>query len=1321
MSSQGELNSYIARLQRRLRLQASLRGVAILFGTALAITIALVFVLNRYAFPARGVSGARLVLLLALAVVAGFGLALPLFRLTRARAVDVTEAAYPELEQRLTTFHERWSTNQPLASSAEAPPDPFLELLAADTLARTEAAPPSSLAPGRWLFALGGVGLACLGVLVWMIAGSPGYLGYGASLLWTGPKPNAASFYAISVVPGDVAVRRNADQLVTAQITGMHPEKVQIFARYGNASGWEPVAMQPEPDAGAAAKYQFLFSGLPESLEYYVAAGPLVSPHYHVRVVDLPSVKGIRVTYHYPKWTGMKPVVEDRSGDLRAMEGTDASIEIETDQPLKDGQLALDGDHTIRLTGGEGNRYQGSIHMEKDGAYHLAATDAGQPVRLSEDYFIATDKATPPEIAIDRPGRDYRASPIEEVKVGVKATAQFGLRDMHLHYSVNGGPDRDVSLLKAPGTKDADGSYTLRLEDFKLVPGDLVSLYATARDGHAEARTDISFIQADPFEREFSQSQKGGGGGGGGGGGQKDQTEMSKREKELITQTWKQSNEHSATAKDAAAVGQFLSDAQAKLRGEVLSLSARMQSRDLSGANEEFTGFEKNMQTASAAMAPSADKLQGMQWKDALPLEQKALQALLRAEATFRQIQVAFGQKGGGGGGGGNSAGRDLASLFDLELDMAKNQYETAQTASPAEQHEKAVEDALEKLDALAKRQDDLAKAQPNPQQAFEQRWQQEMLRREAEQLQRQVEQLARKEQGQQKGNQGGSSDQSSGQSGSQSASQSGSQSGGQSGSQSAGQSGSESSASGSEQASSSQGSRSQGQAGSQPSPRQGGRGQTSGQAAGGSPDQRIEQALSRLRQAGDAMKRGGDSQRNTASARQAAADRLREATDLLGGTQQQLASGKLDNLSREADRLSEEQRAQADRIDQLAGQGRDPGAMDKDSMMARVRERNRLAEDRQQLSNSLSGLQKDLRSTAREIAPNQPGAARKLRDALTDMDQSDLDNHVQRTADWLRRGINPNSNGTEAEIAQGLGKLDQQLRQAQQAMGKGTPGPRAASPGDQTAALGQVERLRSQIEAMASVSRNNNGRQSDSGSKGGSQNANGQIGQTGGHRGDQPGSQSAQAGGRAQQPGSGDRQANSGQSSDQNGSGSQRGRDGRESSAANRPGQPGSSGNQPNGDTAGRSGDVRVGGGGGADGTAWGNINTGNNRYGQPGQRSAPTNASGNPADTERSFQQGIRDLNQLRQMVGGDPQATKEVQKLARQMQGLDPNRFPGNPALVEQMHRDMLSSVDRLELQLQRDSTATDARTGRPYIVPAGYQDSVAEYYRRLSKKP
>jgi hypothetical protein len=1233
MSKRDELNSYIARLQHRLRLGAWLRGVAIFTGTALLVTIALVLLLNHFAFPSHGVAGARLALMVCLAAAAALGIAIPLIRLTRTFAVRKAETAHPEFEQRLTTFHERERTG-----------DPFLELLAADTLSQTKYAEPSSLLPDNRLFALSGAALACLGVLIWTIAAGPGYLGYGASLLWAGPKKNATPFYSIVVTPGDVAVRRNSDQLITARIIGMRPEKAQIFAHYQSTNAWEPVTMQPQPDPSGSAAYQFVFTGLPENVEYYVAAGPLLSPHYKVRVIDLPAVKSIRVTYQYPKWTGMKPVTEEHSGDLRAIEGTDASIEVQMDHPLKNGQLTLDDGQAIHLKDGSGNTYSGTIHMEKDGAYHIAATDEGQSVRLSEDYFIATEKAMPPEVAISRPGGDYRASPIEEVTVAIKASDQFGLNDVHLHYSVNGGADRDVNLLKVPGEKAADGSYTLRLEDFKLVPGDLVSLYATAKDGHAESRTNITFIQADPFEREFSQSQQMGGGGGGGG--QNNQIEISKREKELIGATWKQQNDKSATAKDAAAAGQFLSEAQQKLRDQAMALSARMESRDLSDANEEFNGFEKDMQTAAAAMAPAADKLKSTQWKDALPLEQKALQALLHAEATFRQIQVAFGQQGGGGGGV-NSAGRDLASLFDLELDTEKNQYETAQSTSPAEQHQKDVEDALAKLDALARRQEDLANQQHNPQQSLQERWQQEMLRREVEQLQRQMEQLAQNGQGQQQNGQQSSS--SSGQSGSQ-----------------------------------------------QQNALSRNNSQTSRQQAGGEPgaqnsrqnsDQPIEQALSRLRQADDAMKRSGSPQLSADAAHQAA-NQLREAEKLLGGTQQQLASGKLSSLSHEADRLTQEERAQADRINKLAGKqdasdDADDTAsnqMDRDRMMEQLRQRNQLASERQQLSDDLSKLQKNLRDTAREMAPTQPGASQKLRDALTEMDQSDLDNHMQRTADWLRGGINPNSNGAENNIAQGLQKLSQQLRQAQQAMGQGKqPGQSPASSGDETAMLNQVQRLRSQLDAMSASNRSTGRQQNQNGQNNGSD-----------AKGQQGNSNQLQRGGNqsGQSPQGGQQRA-------------------------------GAIGQQTGNPEGLQSGDIRRSGGG-ADGAVLGNLNTGNNTYDRIPRQPVQTDASGNPADLERDYQQGLRELNQLRQMVQSDPQASKEVRELARQMQLLDPSRFPGNPAMVDQLHSEVLSSLDRIELQL-RQNGSSEARTVKPNAIPAGYEDSVAEYYKRLSKNP
>jgi hypothetical protein len=1190
MSVRDQLNSYLQQLERRLRLGAMLRGAAILTSVALAATVVLVLITNALAFSRWSINSARVTLLFALVLAVTFGIALPLFALNRRRAARQAEEVFPAFKQRLVTFAERDAQKR----------EPFLDLLALDTLDVARDAEPKSLVPDKRLVTFLGVGAVSLFVLVWLILAGPGYFGEGAALLWAAtPHSGTAPFYDIQVVPGDISVRRNSDLMVSAQLIGLQTQNVRLYARYQSASKWDQVAMRPQ--AGGSG-FQFVFGGLPESVEYYVEAGPLDSKHFNIRVLDLPNVKNVRVTYRYPSWTHLQNATEERGGDLRAVEGTEADLEVQTDKPLRDGLLILDDERQIRLTGGEGNVYKGTVRMEKDGVYHVAALDQGQPVRLSNDFFIEASKAEPPNVIIARPGHDYRASPIEEVTVAVKADDQFGVSEMTLHYSVNGGPEQTVDLLKQKGTKQADGSTILSLEDFKAVPGDVVSLYAIAKDAHSESRTDISFIQADPFEREFSQSQAAGGGGGGGGG-MGDQNDISQREKEIIAETWKHQGDRKATQQESADAAKFLSGVQAKLGEQARSLAGRMQSRELSQENEEFNSFVKDMNAAAAAMGPAADQLQQQKWKDALPSEQKALQNLLRAEATFRQIQVAFGSSGGGGGAGGG-AGRDLASLFDLELDTEKNQYETAQTAGgSASQQQKEIDEALQKLDQLARRQEELAQQQANNQQSSEQRWQQEMLRRQAEELQRQMEQMARNN----------------GQSGS--GSQSSSQQGGAQGSSASGSSG---------------------QSG----------------AGGKSGDPRVQQSLDRLRQATDDMRRATSPQQTQAEARRAA-DRLKEATDLLGSMRQQESATKVDSLAEEASRLAQEERDQSGKIQQAFGQG--PGAM------VGTQERKKLADDREKLANDLGGLEKNLQDTARELATDKQNAAStKLREALGDMQQSDLRARIQRGADWMRRGIDPNANGMEPEIAAGMQRLEKGLHDAQQAMGAAPQPGNDSQQGIETA-LNRVERLRNQL---------------------------------GGSSRDGQGRQQGQGQGQGQQGGQGQ------------GGGQQFGRGNQGSYSPN--GGPGA--RMGGGDNGGANGNTFAGGG--ANGTVYGNLDTGNNtpRGGSPVQ---PDNSAVPP---QRAYDDSLRDLNQLRQAVRDNPDMAKQVQELIQEMERLDPSRFPGNPALVEQLHSQVLADVDKLELQLRRqldDKNAGQVRSGDTKTVPQGYEESVAEYYRRLSK--
>jgi hypothetical protein len=1037
MNPLNRLSEYLGVIERRLRWLAVTRGAAVTAAAALALTVVAVLAANYFAFSNPSVLGARVFLFLGLAFALAAALIVPLIRLNRRRAARTAEHKCPQFEERLLTFSERVEQN---------PSDPFLELLAADTLSVAEQAEPKEIARTAWIFSFSSAAAAAALVLLWLATSGPGFLGYGTSLLWGGvPKGGVKPYYDIKVEPGNRTVRKRSDQAITARLVGFTAPKVRFFAKYASSSRWEQAEMGTEPGGSA---YQFLIAGVPETLEYYVEAGGVRSQSYKLNVVDLPSVKNIRVTYRYPAWTGMKDRVEDPGGDLRAVEGTTAEVAIQTDKPLSTGAILLDDGSKLALRQGGAGELVASVPIQKDGLYHVAAVENGEDVRLSEDYFIEAQKQRPPEVKIARPGRDFRATPIEEVTVQVEAKDDFGLKDMALHYSVNGGAEKTVSMLPAKDSRNSSGTTVLALEDFKVEPGDIVSLYATAKDARATSNTDMFFIEAQPFERNYSQSQQDGGGGGGGDQGDQ-QSQISQRQKEIVTATWNQLKGSGARGSDAENAG-FLSSVQSKLRDQAKSLSERMKARQIEGAGDSFKSFVDDMDKAVESMGPASDKLKGAKWQDALAPEQKALQYLLRAEATFRDIQVAFGSRGGGGGGGGggNGATRDLEGLFDLELDTEKNQYESGRMTQSADQRQRAIDEALQKLEQLARRQQELAQQQRQQQQTSQQRWQQEMLRREAEELQRQMEQLSRGDGGQLSRN---------GQQGQQAAQQ---------------------------------------------------RGQQGQQSSGvrGADAQQLRQTLDRLQQAVDDMRQAASSQQagtpqGDAEARRAA-DRLKEAQQTLSGLRSQEAGGQVDDLARQAQEL-------ASRQQEFEGQMR--RTYGPQSKAVTRDQAEQLAVQKEGEIKDLKQLEQEMQNAVRDLMATERKASSKLREALGDMEQAELPRDMQRNADWMRHGMGELAVMSEAMTTQGLNELRDRLKQVQQSMAAGgKDGKPAPGQGQDDKAVEQaltnVERLRQQLEQLQA-------QRGQRGQQGGQQGQQGQGGQQGGQQG-QGGQQAGQRGG---------------------------------------------------------------------------------------------------------------------------------------------------------------------------------------------------------------
>jgi hypothetical protein len=106
-----------------------------------------------------------------------------------------------------------------------------------------------------------------------------------------------------------------------------------------------------------------------------------------------------------------------------------------------------------------------------------------------------------------------------------------------------------------------------------------------------------------------------------------------------------------------------------------------------------------------------------------------------------------------------------------------------------------------------------------------------------------------------------------------------------------------------------------------------------------------------------------------------------------------------------------------------------------------------------------------------------------------------------------------------------------------------------------------------------------------------------------------------------------------------------------------------------------------------------------------------------------EQAYSRAMDQLDRLRSSEAGAGMESKEdLDRLLRDMQRLDPKRFPGNPALLSAMEREILPRLEALELRLRREldlNPQGQIRSQQRVKTPEGYSAAVAEYYRKLSK--
>lgn len=724
LRASAEIRRVVGRVRRRWRVKLLLRGLALTLGGVLATFLASASSLEFLRFQPEAVTAFRVVLWL---VVGGFlarWVVWPLLRpISDERVALYLEEHEPSLESRLLAAVETVRPDAPARTE-------LLQAVVERAVRRCRridyGRSIERSAIRRSAAVLGGLALASFAVFLL----GPGFVRHASTALFFPARAaEAVNPYSISVTPGDTTISRNSDLMVSAVLRGFDSDDVALYTREAGEGGFLALPMI----ATGTGAFDGLLLNVAEETRYYVESNGVRSAAFTVGVADLPAVDRLRMEYHFPRYTGLAPRVFEHGGDVAALAGTTVALTVTPTVSAPAARLVLDSGDTIAMSVVEASAreaapgpspedspaadapvvdasFQGSFRVGRQGFYGIEfQTSDGAWVAGAPDYRIDVLTDQGPSISFSKPGRDTEVSSIEEVFIEARADDDIGVAEVFWIASVNGGPPDTVRIHGSTGAPmpEVTASHVVFMEELELETGDLVAYHGVARDNAPapnEALTDIYFLQVRPFRREFRQAPAGAGGGAAGGGMAED---LSGLQRQIIAASFNVVRDRESYAPETweeNVVSIALS--QQRLREQVETLAQRIVNRGIAGADQSFQRIAETLPRAVEAMREAEDSLRALAPDGAIGPEQRALRELQKAEETYERF-VSMDRQGGGGGGGSGGApsAEDLADLFELETDQLRNQYETVQR-SRQESADQAVDESLERLRELARRQE---------------------------------------------------------------------------------------------------------------------------------------------------------------------------------------------------------------------------------------------------------------------------------------------------------------------------------------------------------------------------------------------------------------------------------------------------------------------------------------------------------------------------------------------------------------------------------------------------------------------------------------
>src|SRR5207302_4457634 len=94
----------------------------------------------------------------------------------------------------------------------------------------------------------------------------------------------------------------------------------------------------------------------------------------------------------------------------------------------------------------------GRVTVDRTTTFRIELTNKHRKRYLGvEEYSMEALDDQKPIVEFRKPGRDTKATKVEEVFIELHAEDDFGVSQLELHFSVNGGADQVVNLFSSKG------------------------------------------------------------------------------------------------------------------------------------------------------------------------------------------------------------------------------------------------------------------------------------------------------------------------------------------------------------------------------------------------------------------------------------------------------------------------------------------------------------------------------------------------------------------------------------------------------------------------------------------------------------------------------------------------------------------------------------------------------------------------------------------------------------------------------------------------------------------------------------------------------